>query len=310
MKILITGGCGFIGTNLIKALNAQNLTDIIVIDDLSIGTLSNISELKIKSFHQADILDLESISQVFEGIDIVIHLAASGSVVNSVADPLSNLKINVMGTQNVLHYSMLNKIPKFIQASTGGALIGNASSPINETSLPNPISPYGASKLSCEAYCSAYANSYNMDITALRFANVVGPYGLHKKGVVNTFINNIVRLEPIVIFGNGNSTRDYLHVHDLCDGIIRAAQFQKNGFDVYHLASGVETTILDLAKTISFVMGSPNHPINFVKKRLGEVENNSATFDLAKNTFGFSLKSNLKVALEDTFNFYREFHEK
>ena len=303
MRFLITGGCGFVGANLIKYLNNIGHTDIIIVDNLSRGSKVNIKDFEINNFFNVDILNLEGSQKIFADVDVVIHLAAYGSVVESVNDPLSNFDINAKGTFNLLNYVRKLDIKKIIFASTGGALIGNANPPVNETSLPKPISPYGASKLSCEAYCSAFANSYNMDITALRFANVVGPFGLHKKGVVNTFINNILEKKPIYIFGDGSSTRDYLHVDDLCDGIFKSSQKSEKGFDVYHLASGRETKIIDMAKLITKELKADGHPIIFKQPRSGEVEKNFANYDLAKKTFAFSPQKTLSEAIKDTYSF-------
>lgn len=304
MTILITGGCGFIGSNLIRALNESGYTDIVVVDNLSRGKKDNIENCKILKFYQVDILDVDALSECFSDVDIVIHLAAYGSVIESIKDPLSNFNINTLGTLNVLIQARLSNVSKVIFSSTGGALIGDSLPPVNELSIPKPISPYGASKLSCEGYCCAFSHSYDIDITVLRFANVVGPFGVHKQGAVNNFINAIISGRPMQIYGNGTSSRDYMHVFDLCDGIIKAFESSKTGYKVYHLASGVETTIKSLSEIIKTVTGKTNHKVVNLGRVKGEVDRNFASYELAQKELGFFPKRNLLDAISDTYSFF------
>ncbi len=196
---------------------------------------------------------------------------------------------------------MQNNISKLMFSSTGGALIGNATPPVSEQSLPKPISPYGAGKLCCEAYCHAFAASYGMNAVCTRFANVYGPYADHKSGVINQIFKRINAGEPLVIYGDGSSTRDYIYVGDLCDGITRALSNDNVKNDVIHLASGRETSLKQLADIMREVAGCPDHHIEYKDKRAGEVDRNFARLDYANEVLGFSPKMTLEDGLKEAW---------
>ena len=177
MKVLITGGAGFIGSNLANRLSSLG-NNITVFDNLSSGTKDYLCEKNI-SFVEGNILDFDRLTSVMCGHDAVIHLAARGNVVESINGTRLNFDTNVLGTLNCLEAAKNNNVKKFIFSSTGGALMGNTPPPVDEKSVPKPISPYGASKLAAEGYCSAFSASFGFDIVILRFANVYGPNSLH-----------------------------------------------------------------------------------------------------------------------------------
>ena len=176
---------------------------------------------------------------------------------------------------------------------------------MSEASVPRPISPYGASKLAGEGYCCAFAHSYGMSVTALRFANIIGPVSWHKKGAVTAFFKAIMNGEPIRIFGDGTATRDFLYVEDLCRGILLALKAKRPGFNVYHLASGREVSIRELAELARQVAGAPDHEIVFEPRRPGEVERNFARYDLARKELGFEPQVPLEDALARTWEWFR-----
>ena len=188
--------------------------EVAVLDNFIRGRREYIAGLDVEII-EADIRDEEALIAAFSGFSQIVHLAALGSVVESVTDPHTNFDINVRGTFNVLNAAVKAGVEKLVFSSTGGALIGNATPPVNEESLPRPISPYGAGKLCCEAYCLAFAHSYGLNTVCTRFANVYGPYSDHKVGVVNQFLKRLNADEPLVIFGDGTSSRDYIHAADL-----------------------------------------------------------------------------------------------
>ena len=306
-KILVTGGFGFIGCTLVPTLVSLGYRVVV---------LDNLSQSAVKAplcDHQSiigDIRNEEDVSTSLKGVDIVIHLAASGSVVPSVNDPVPNYDNNVFGTFNLLNCCRKVGIKKFILASTGGALMGNTPPPVSENSLPAPISPYGSSKLCCEAYCSSFAHSYNMSVVALRFANVIGPFSYHKKGAVTAFFKSILNNKPINIYGNGDASRDFLYVSDLCDGIISSITTNFTGFNVFHLSSGVEHSILDLANMIKRVTGRLSHPVIFHRPRLGEVDNNFASNSKAKKFLLFDPQTNLENSIDLCWNWFKAYHDK
>ncbi len=300
-KLLITGGCGFIGSNLVRQL--KDTYEVVVLDNLSSGSLSNIDQYGV-TIITGDILNEHDLERALDGVDMVVHLAASGSVIDSIANPVNNFRTNVEGTFQVLWKSKEAGIEKLVFASTGGALIGDASPPVSETSLPKPISPYGASKLCGEAYLHAFAKSYDFPAVALRFANVFGPMSSHKKGAVTQFIKCIQRDEPITIYGDGSASRDYLYVDDLCSGILLALEKNVEPGEVMHLASGVETTVLQLAKAIMEISQSSDHPVAFERSRKGEVERNFARFDYANEILGFHPAVALNDGLQQTWDWF------
>ncbi len=307
MKILVTGGCGFIGTNLVRLLS-QSGHDVAVYDNLSRGRREWLDDCDVEIV-QGDILDIARLEKALAGIEAVVHLAAYGSVIESITDPGPNFDNNVVGTFNVFSASSRAGVGKVVFASTGGALIGNAEPPVSEESLPRPISPYGASKLCGEAYCHAFGHAYDIDMVALRFANVFGPQSAHKKGAVTAFSKAVMLGEPMIIFGDGSASRDFLYVDDLCHGIQLALEARLPGCSVFHLASGEETRVIDLARGIARVAGKPDHPIEHREKRRGEVDRNFATYDRIREALGFEPSYSFEQGLAATWQWFQDNRE-
>lgn len=303
-RVLVTGGAGFIGATLVPDLLAEGHA-VVVVDNFSRGRRELLPVHERLEVHAGDIRDTAVLAGVAAGCDAIVHLAAYGSVVESVAAPDENFSINVQGTFSVLQAARQAGVRRMIFASTGGALIGNAEPPVDERSVPRPISPYGASKLAGEGYCCAFAHSYGMDITALRFANVVGPYSLHKKGAISNFFKAIIEDRPIVLYGDGTSTRDYIYVKDLSQGIRRGLAAAISGFNVFHLASGREVSARDLAEMCIKVSGKADHPLKFEPKRDGEVDRNAASSLVASQELGFAPKHTLEQGLALTWEWFR-----
>jgi len=299
-KVLVTGGCGFIGANLIRMLLDKG-EQVIVFDNLSKGNKDYIDGLDV-TFIEGDIRDPDALGSALADANRVVHLAAFGSVVESVDDPQMNFEMNVVGTFNVLTQAVKHNIEKLVFSSTGGALIGDAIPPVNEQSLPKPISPYGAGKLCAEAYCHAFSKSYGINTVCTRFANVYGPYSQHKSGVINQFFKKITQDEPLIIYGDGSSTRDYIHVSDLCNGITRALLTEDVKNDVIHLASGRETSLRQLADLMIKVSGKNDHPVEYLDKRTGEVDRNFARYDYAKKVLGFEPQYQLEDGLKEAWD--------
>lgn len=299
-KVLVTGGCGFIGANLVRMLLDKD-QQVTVFDNLSKGNRHYLDGLDV-TFIEGDIRDAGTLGNALAGATRVVHLAAYGSVVESVEDPQTNFEMNVIGTFNVLNQAVKHNIDKLVFSSTGGALIGDAVPPVNEQSLPKPISPYGAGKLCAEAYCHAFSKSYGINTVCTRFANVYGPYSDHKSGVINQFFKKISQDQPLVIYGDGSSTRDYIHVADLCNGITRALLFEDVKTDVIHLASGRETSLRQLADLMIRISGKNDHPVEFREKRIGEVDRNFARYDYARKVLGFEPQYTLEEGLREAWD--------
>jgi UDP-glucose 4-epimerase len=299
--VLVTGGAGFIGATLLRRLDPAH--DVRVLDNLVRGQRELLPEDREIELIVGDIRDPDAVAQAMRGVDRVIHLAAFGSVVESVTDPVENFEINVRGTFEVLRGAADAGVERFVFASTGGAIMGDQPPPVNEDSLPWPISPYGASKLCGEAYLHAFAGSFGIRPVALRFANVYGPYSAHKKGVVTRFIRAALAGGTFEIFGDGKASRDFLHVDDLCRGILAANDSDLSDV-VLHLASEKETTINELAHLILELVGSDveivHHP-----KRAGEVERNFANADRAKELLGWEPELSLREGMAATIEWFR-----
>ena len=301
-RVLVTGGAGFIGANLLRRLDESH--DIRVLDNLQRGSRDLLPPDREIDLIEGDIRDPDAVARAMDGIELVIHLAAFGSVVESVTDPVENFEINVRGTFEVLRGAANAGVERLVFASTGGAIMGNQEPPIDERSLPWPISPYGASKLCGEAYLHAFAGSFGIRPIALRFANVYGPYSAHKKGVITRFIRAALAGGTFEIYGDGEATRDFLHADDLCRGIIAAADSDLSD-EVVHLASEKGTTIRELAELIIELAGSDveivHHP-----KRKGEVERNFARADRAKEVLGWQPELSLREGMQSTIEWFRE----
>ncbi len=305
-KVLVTGAQGFIGTNLLLHLNSQYPNATLV------GVDSGISKSDNKRFtahfaehYEIDLRD-QSLKKVLANTDIVIHLAANGNVVDSISDPLSSFSSNVSSTLALLEAMREVDCSRIVFSSTGGALMGDTSPPVNEKSLPKPISPYGASKLACEGYLHAYAGSYEFNCSILRFGNVYGEFSLHKKGVINTWIKSSIQNQEIVIYGDGSSTRDYIQVKDLCDGISKATyqnliSSSVGNSNIYHLACSTEISLNTLVNYIQEVSGK-DLLVSFKSSRRGEVSKNFAECLLAKEDLGFSPRISFREGIKSLYS--------
>ena len=326
MNYLITGGCGFIGVNLIRQLLSKDASRVRVVDNLSVGKredlglVSEFSEVKPGEIHNlpserlqlvvGDIRDEKFAQAACSGIEAVIHLAANTGVIPSIENPRADCMANVIGTFNYLDASRMNGVKRFVLASSGAPL-GEQVPPIHEEMVPHPISPYGASKLCGEAYCSAYYGSFGLETVALRFGNVYGPYSSHKGSVVAKFIKHILAREPLTIYGDGNQTRDFVFVEDLAAAILAALEKPGIGGHVFQIATHKEHTVAEVAEELNSLarrhLGRKSR-IVFEKERKGEVRRNYSDIGKARRMLGFEPKHDLKQGLEKTFLWFLERH--
>jgi UDP-glucose 4-epimerase len=223
-----------------------------------------------------------------------------------VQDPGTNFEVNVLGTFRVLDAARRAGVERVVMASTGGALIGDATPPVNEGSLPKPISPYGASKLAGEGYAHAFARTYGVRTVAIRFGNVYGPWCARKTGVLNVFFESIHSGVPLIIYGDGSASRDYVHVDDISDALQLALEKDVPGGTVLHAASGVETTVKELADLCRQAAGVPHHPIEYRPRRAGEVGRNCASYDLAEQMLGYAPSVTREVGIPRTWKWFKQ----
>ncbi|WP_310620112.1 NAD-dependent epimerase/dehydratase family protein [Flexibacterium corallicola] len=302
-RILITGGCGFIGVNLISALVEANISEeIIVLDNEITGKSSSLRGVT-HQFIKGDIRDHHSVDDAMIGVDAVVHLAADTRVIDSIKNPTYNFEVNVKGTLNILEAMRKNGVSQLINSSTGGAIIGCVTPPVHEKMPVNPASAYGAAKAAAEAYCSAYSQSYGLAVTSLRFSNVYGPCSLHKGSVIAAFMRNILSGEPCNVYGNGDQTRDFIFVNDLCFGIISALRLKLSG--VFQLGSGHATSVNEIITLLKTVTGvKHDFEVRYHDFRAGEVRDNFADISKAAKALRFHPKTSLEIGMGKTWEYF------
>jgi UDP-glucose 4-epimerase len=303
--VLVTGGAGFVGATLVRRLVTAGHS-VRVLDNYATGDPAYLDGVGAEVV-RGDIRDQPALDAALSGIRAVVHLAAAGSVPESVADPEANFSVNVLGTFRVLDAARRAGAERVVLASTGGALIGNAVPPVSERSLPKPISPYGAGKLAGEGYAHAFASAYGLRTVALRFANVYGPWSGHKRGAVTLFFRAIEGGQPIVIYGDGSASRDYVHVEDIARAIELALARDIPGGTVLHIASGVETTVTQLADLCRIAAGAPDHAVEYRPARVGDVGRNFASYDRAREVLGYQPTITREAGLRDTWQWFEKF---
>ncbi|MFO8100740.1 MAG: GDP-mannose 4,6-dehydratase [Dehalococcoidia bacterium] len=291
MKVLITGGCGFLGTNLTGYLVTRG-HEIKVLDNLSTAFPSWRSNLSAPDSRlpnvdlvKGDIRNRETVNDAVAGVNAVIHLAALTSVVESVEDPEETWEINVQGTLNLLEACRRHKAERFIFASSN-AVAGEQTPPIDENKVPQPLSPYGASKLAGEALCSAYWHSFGIKTVSLRFANLYGPFSEHKTSVIALFLQWISGGKPLIIYGDGKQTRDFIHAEDVCQAVHLSLTSGGPFGEVFQIASGKETSVNKLVKALEEVTGKESEVIH-QPERMGEIRRNFSDITKARKMMGF-----------------------
>jgi len=298
--IVVTGGAGFIGSHIAEELSEDN--DVIVIDNLYAGKIENVPPNV--RFIQADIRDYKSIAELISQADYVFHEAALVSVVESVERPLLTEEINVLGTLNILK-ALSDGQGKLIFASSAAVYGDNQKLPLKESEKPKPLSPYGITKVSAEYYCKVFYELYGVPTVSLRYFNVFGERQGYNQyaGVISIFINRALNGEPLVIYGDGRQTRDFIYVKDVVKANILAAESSRANGKVFNVARGERTTIVELALKIIDATNSPSSII-FDKPRPGDIKHSQADISEIKK-LGFKLDYSLKEGLLKTVKWYR-----
>ncbi|GAB2518740.1 NAD-dependent epimerase/dehydratase family protein [Paramicrobacterium agarici] len=259
MKILITGGAGFIGSNLTKYLNVhQPDAHIRVIDDLSTGRIENLEGARV-DFYRETILDHHALLEIVSGVDTVVHLAALGSVPRSIANPRATHDANVTGTLNVLEAARSCGVEQVIVAGSSSVYGANEKLPKSEYDWTRPMSPYGVSKLATESYAIAYGFAFGMKTLAFRFFNVFGPgqpADHAYAAVIPRFIDAALDGRALEIFGDGQQSRDFTFVSTVCETIHEAIRAQVTSADPVNLAFGTNTSLLELVSQLESVLGT------------------------------------------------------
>ncbi len=305
-RVLVTGGAGFIGSNLAEELAEQN--EVVILDDLSTGRIENIKDLIKKdnvSFIQGSITDLDLLQKSFKDTDYVFHQAALPSVPESIKDPVSCNNININGTLNVLIAARDNHIKKVVYASSCAVYGDAAITPIFETAMLNPKSPYAVAKLAGEYYCAVFNEVYNLPTVSLRYFNVYGQRqnpDSEYAAVIPKFISNVLDGKPPVIYGDGLQTRDFVSVKDVVRANMLAAESGETG--VFNIGGGTSITISELARMIIHLLGKNVEP-RHEELREGDIRHSLADISKA-NSFGYEPAYSLEKGLKETIRWFHQ----
>lgn len=306
-KVVITGGAGFIGSNLAWSLCDDN--EVAVIDNLSTGRLENICSLvddRRIEFVNGSVTDLKLLVRLFSGADVVFHEAAVPSVPRSVKDPLSTNEAGITGTLTALLAARDSGVKRFVFASSSSVYGDTPTLPKREDMHMNPISPYALTKSSCEVYCRLFRELYGLGTISLRYFNVFGPRQdpcSQYAAVIPRFIARALRGEDLEIYGDGCQTRDFTYVQDAIKANILAAETNSSGS--YNIASGRRVTIRDLASNIIGLAGSKSC-VRCKESRAGDIVHSLADITRAKNDFGYVPSFTLHQGLRETVAWFSE----
>ena len=305
MRVLVTGGAGFIGSHIADALVARG-DHVLVVDNLSSGLRENLDS-KIR-FEQVDICDFSGLEGVFRNFkpEAVFHLAAHIDLRESFKDPAHDAQNNIVGSLNLLKMMSDFDTKKIVFSSTGGAIYGEADKiPTLETYFAIPASPYGISKLAVEHYLNVWQKLHGIEYVALRYANVYGPRqgGKGEAGVTAIFAKKMIKGEPIEIFGDGEQTRDYVYVADVVAANLAALEFDGSG--VFNIATGVETNVNEIYGKLSQLLSytAPANPAQAVR---GEISRSALDVSKAKKELGWEPKVSLDSGLELAAWFFKK----
>ncbi|MGB9681669.1 MAG: NAD-dependent epimerase/dehydratase family protein [bacterium] len=301
MKIIVTGGAGFIASHIVDAFLSEGY-EVVVIDNLSSGRKENVNP-KVH-LYCADIRNRDELEEIFSSVkpDIVDHHAAQINVRRSVEDPVYDASTNILGTLNILELSRKYMVRKIIFASTGGAIYGEVSGLADESTPTLPISPYGVSKRSVEIYLNYYHTVFGLDYVALRYANVYGPrqdpFG--EAGVIAIFSQRILSGEPCIVYGDGQQTRDYVYIKDVVDANMRAITSPTG---IYNIGTGIETSVNQLIEVLKEVSGR-DFPVLYNAPREGEVRRIALSYKRASEILGWKPNVSLKDGIRETFQYF------
>jgi UDP-glucose 4-epimerase len=305
MKILVTGGAGFIGSHVVDAYIAAG-HDVAVLDDFSTGQESNVNPAA--TVHRVDLRDKAHVETVVASFkpDIVNHHAAQSEVPKSVADPAYDAHVNIVGALNVLKASVDNSVRKFIFSSTGGALYGEPDVvPADEDHPLRPLSPYGMSKVAFEQYLGTFQRTFGMNFTVLRYANIYGPrqdFHAEEGRVIAIFASRMIEGKPLTIDGDGTQSRDMLHVGDVATANLAA--LEKGSGGTYHISTGIPVTVNDLFRKLALLTEYKLKP-RFGPARKGDVYRIAIDNSRAQRELDWRPQITLEEGLRLTVEYFR-----
>ncbi|HKI92623.1 MAG TPA: NAD-dependent epimerase/dehydratase family protein [Gaiellaceae bacterium] len=305
-KVLVTGGGGFIGSNLVRGLLEQG-DEVRVLDNFSTGNRENLAGLDIEIV-EGELRSYERVHNAVRGVELVYHLGALGSVPRSVQDPLTSSAVNVEGTLNVLLAARDEGIGRVVYSSSSSVYGSAGELPRTEAMAPDPISPYGVAKLAAERYCVSFSRVYDgFETVVLRYFNVFGPRQSplsQYAAVVPLFVTAIAAGRPVTIFGDGEQSRDFTYVGNVVDATIRAGAADGASGRIFNVAAGTPGSVNLLADTIGRILGRPVEK-EYREPRPGDVRDSWADVSVAGEVFGYRPTVDLEEGLRRTIDFLR-----
>jgi UDP-N-acetylglucosamine/UDP-N-acetyl-alpha-D-glucosaminouronate 4-epimerase len=303
-KVLVTGGAGFIGSNLVRALQTRG-DDVRVLDNFSTGFRPNLDGLDVEIV-EGELRSYERVHNAVRGTEVVYHLGALGSVPRSVQDPLTSNAVNVEGTMNVLLAARDEKVRRVVFASSSSVYGPDPPQPTPEDARLDPISPYGVAKLAAERYCGAFSRVYEaFETVVLRYFNVYGPRQSpfsQYAAVIPLFIAAFARGEPITIFGDGEQSRDFTYVDDAVSATIAAGEADGASGHAFNVAGGEPRSVNEVAETIGLLLGKPVDR-ELRPPRPGDIRDSCADLTAARETLGYEPVVELEEGLRRTIEF-------
>jgi len=302
-KVLVTGGAGFIGSHTVDALLREGI-EVWILDDLSTGSLRNLRAWKKHQklhFSRKSVTTFRAVDSVTRNVDAIVHLAAIVSPYVSLTHPEATNEVNVVGTLNVLKAALKHKVGRVVFASSA-SLYGNPTeTPTAEDAHLDPTTPYGVSKLSAEKYCRSYHKMYDLNTISLRYFNVFGsrqrsnPYS----GVIAIFSDLLRKGAPPTIYGDGNQTRDFVHVSDVTNANILALRTLKGAGEAINIGTGDSTSINELARLLADLTGRQDAKPIYKPARQGDIMHSCADATKARSLLGFESRVTLRAGLQD-----------
>ncbi len=302
-KVLVTGGCGFIGSHTVDRLIEEG-NEVFVIDNLSTGFIENLNKKAI--FYNIDIQNRDELREIFENqrFDFVFHFAAQINVRRGEEDPNFDINVNVLGTLNLLEELKKNPPKKIIFSSTGGVIYGLTNIfPTPEDVEPFPICIYGISKLTCEKLLYSYFKNYGINFVSLRYGNVYGPKQnyLSEAGVISIFISRILERKECIIFGDGNQTRDFIYIDDVVDANILFMKNDVNG--IFNVGTGIETSVNRIFEIIKENIGKDCKKV-YTKEKKGELRRSCISIEKIRRKTGWFPKYKIEEGIKRTINWF------
>jgi nucleoside-diphosphate-sugar epimerase len=307
LRYLVTGGAGFIGSNIVDELLRRSHS-VVVLDDLSTGNEENLADVRAGiDLRLGSITDLATVQSACVGVDYVIHLAARTSVPKSVKDPIESNYVNIDGTLNVLVAARDAKVRRFVYAASSSAYGETPTLPKTESMQPEPISPYGVTKFVGELYAQVFGRVYGLENASVRYFNVFGPRQdptSQYSGVLSRFMLAVLKNEPIVIYGDGEQSRDFTYVDNVVDETLRACEAAGASGKVFNGGTGARITLNEVAKLLEKITGKKIET-RYDPPRAGDIRDSQADVSLARKILGYEPRVLFEEGLKRTWEWYK-----